>query len=664
MQNPDLENSSPRPAESGPAEPSPREVERARLDRAIDRSRDYHFSTQYADGYWVEELESNVTITAEYIFLLHFLGIDRPQRKARIKNYLLDTQTKEGGWTLYHGGPCDVGTTVEAYVALKMCGMPLDAPEMANARQCIFKLGGVRAARVFTKIFLAMLGQIDWKWTPATPVECVLLPNWFYFNIYEMSSWSRGTVVPLSVVCSHQPVWPLPTEQAVPEIFTGADRDLGVQNRNPGLTWSSFFMLTDRILKWAERRQFKPLRKMALRRAERWILKHQEPEGDFAGIQPAMFNSILALHLLGYPLDHPAIVKGFEAVDRFFLKSEDKEWMQACVSPLWDTAISCNALMDAGVPPDDERIVKAVEWMIEKQVTRGGDWQIKNPHVQPGGWAFEFYNEGYPDTDDTAEILMAIHRTAVRDPEWKEREFQRAFTWLMSMQGHNGGWGAFDKDNDHELFNEIPFADHGAMLDPPTVDVTGRILWMLGRIEYERDDPQVQHAIQFIKDSQEREGCWYGRWGVNYIYGTWLVMMGLGSIGEDMSQPMAQKAVNWLKSRQNPDGGWGETCYSYSDYNFAGKGESTKSQTAWALMTLIEAGEAGSAEVRHGIDYLIRTQEDDGSWYEEQFTGTGFPEHFYIRYHMYRQFFPLMALARYRHVLDHDTVPERGAPEA
>ncbi|MCF8719261.1 squalene--hopene cyclase [Nitrospina gracilis] len=662
MQNPNLKNLQSDPTNSDRS--APPENDRARLDAAIARSCDHHFATQYPEGYWVEELESNVTITAEYIFLLHFLGLDQPERKERIKNYLLAQQRDHGGWTLYYGGPPDIGTTVEAYVALKMCGLPLDAPEMAKARQCIFSLGGVRKARVFTKIFLAMLGQIDWKWTPATPVEAVLLPTWFYFNIYEMSSWSRGTVVPLSVVCSLKPVWPLPTEQSVPEIFTGADRDMGVKNHNPGLNWSSMFMLADRVLKLLGKSSWKPFRKIAMRRAEKWILKHQEPEGDFSGIQPAMFNSVLALNLMGYPMDHPAIVKGMEGIDRFFIRQGDQEWMQACVSPLWDTAISCNALMDAGVPGDDPRIVKAVEWMMKKQVTRPGDWKIKNPHTPPGGWSFEFYNEAYPDTDDTAEILMSIHRTAFSNTEWKEKEFQRALTWLMSMQSSNGGWGAFDQDNDHELFNEIPFADHGAMLDPPTVDVTGRILWMLGRIGHDPKDPRIEHALTFIRDSQEREGCWFGRWGVNYIYGTWLVLMGLSSIGEDMQSPMVRKAVDWLNSRQNADGGWGETCHSYSDYEYAGKGDSTKSQTAWALMALVEAGEVDSEAVRRGVEYLIATQLGNGSWYEDEFTGTGFPEHFYIRYHMYRQFFPLMALARYRHVLDHGTVPPRTAPDA
>ncbi len=638
-------------------------VDRSRLDTAIDRSVQYHFSRQDPDdGYWVEELESNATITAEYVFLMHFLGISDSVRLEKIKNYLLHNQNEEGGWSIYHGGPSEISTTVESYIALKMCGMDVEAPQMAKARQAIFAKGGIRATRVFTKIFLAMLGQSDWKWVPATPVEIILLPDRFYFSIYEMSSWSRGTVVPLSVVCSLKPVWPLPPEHSVQEIFTGADRDLSIKNHNPGLTWSSVFMGVDRVLKFFGRYSCKPLRGFALRRAVKWILKHQEPEGDFAGIQPAMFNSVLALHLMGYPLDHPVIKKAMEAIDRFFIDYGDHTVMQACVSPLWDTSISCNALMDANVPVDDPRIVKSGEWMIKKQVTRPGDWKIKNPNTPPGGWAFEFFNDGYPDCDDTAEILMALHRMPIADQEWKDREFQRALTWLMSMQSSNGGWGAFDQDNDHELFNEIPFADHGAMLDPPTADVTGRILWMLGRIQHDRNDPQVQHALQFIRDEQEKDGCWYGRWGVNYIYGTWLVLMGLNSIGEDMTQPMVRKAVDWLLDHQNPDGGWGETCKSYEDYNFAGKGNSTQSQTAWAIMALVDAGEAESAEVQRGVQFLIHSQKEDGSWYEDAFTGTGFPQHFYIRYHMYRQFFPLMALGRFRHALDHGTVPARTAP--
>ncbi|MDH5763761.1 MAG: squalene--hopene cyclase, partial [Nitrospinota bacterium] len=412
--------------------------------------------------------------------------------------------------------------------------------------------------------------------------------------------------------------------------------------------WPNFFLFVDKVLKFLGKSPIKPLRSLALKRALKWTLDHQEPEGDFSGIQPAMLNSMMALKLMGYKNDDPLLIKGFQAIDRFIIRRDDQLIFQACVSPLWDTSISCNALMDAGVPGDHPNIVKAGEWMLTKQVTRPGDWMVKNPNTPPGGWAFEFYNEPYPDCDDTAEILMALERTAIGDTEWKEKEMQRAFTWLFSMQSSNGGWAAFDQDNDHELFNQIPFADHGAMLDPPTVDVTGRVLWMLGRINHNPNDPMVQRAIRFIKSEQEDDGCWFGRWGVNYIYGTWLVLTGLRSIGEDPSQAYIRKAAEWLKEHQNEDGGWGETCRTYEEPHLRGKGKSTKSQTAWALMGLMEADATESPAVKRGIDYLIQQQKADGSWYEDQFTGTGFPIHFYIKYHMYQIFFPLMALARYR----------------
>ncbi len=629
------------------------------LDDAIQRAIDYHFSTQYPEGYWVEELESNPTITAEYVFLMHFLGIDDSARREKCKNYLLKYQREDGGWNIYFGAPSEISTTVEAYIALKMTGMSPKAPEMVRARECIIAKGGVRKVRVFTKIFLAMLGQSSWEFVPATPVELILLPNWFYFNIYEMSSWSRGTVVPLSIICTKKPVWPLPEEQSVPEIFTDADRDLSIKVKKRGLNWPGFFLMMDKAIKILGKCSWKPFRKFALNKAKRWTLDHQEPEGDFSGIQPAMFNSLLALSLLGYELNHPVMVKGLEAVDRFIIDRNDHLVLQACVSPLWDTAIACNALMDAGISPDHPKLVEAAEWIWKKQVTERGDWKIKNPSTPAGGWSFEFYNQSYPDTDDTAEILMALNRIPIADKEKKKKEFDRALTWLMSMQSTNGGWGAFDQDNDHELFNQIPFADHGAMLDPPTVDVTGRILWLLGRIQFDPNDPKVQKALKFIREDQEEDGCWFGRWGVNYIYGTWLVLSGLNSIGEDMSQSYICKAVHWLKNHQNSDGGWGETCESYTDPTLRGQGVSTNSQTAWAVMALTEAGEGESANAKKGIDYLIQNQKQNGSWYEDEFTGTGFPGHFYIKYHMYQQFFPLMALARFKHFQSHKSVPTR-----
>jgi len=465
--------------------------------------------------------------------------------------------------------------------------------------------------------------------------------------------------VPLTLIYSQQPGWPLPPNHSVPELFTEADRDLAVRSPQPGLNWGNVFLTLDKVLKFVGRSPWKPLRRIAIRRALQWTLDHQEPEGDFSGIQPAMLNSLLALKVLGYENDSSAVVKGLEAIDRFIIDRGDHLVFQACVSPLWDTALALNALMDAGLPENDPAVVKAAEWMLKKQVTRPGDWTIKNPHTPPGGWAFEFYNESYPDTDDTAEILMALHRIPFADPAWKEKECRRALTWLLSMQSQNGGWGAFDQDNDHRLFNLIPFADHGAMLDAPTVDVTGRVLWLMGRLHTDRNHPQVQKALKFIRGEQEADGCWFGRWGVNYIYGTWLVLCGLQSMNEDMSQPYIRKAVDWMKAHQNEDGGWGETCESYRNPQLRGQGTSTASQSAWALMALMETGETHSPEAQRGVEFLIRTQLDDGSWHEDHFTGTGFPGHFYIKYHMYAQFFPLMALARYRYYVEHGHVPPR-----
>jgi squalene-hopene/tetraprenyl-beta-curcumene cyclase len=618
------------------------------LDAAIDRSKDYLLSLQHPDGYWVAELESNATMIAEYVFFMHFMAIWSPERVAKCKKTLLKTQQSDGGWPLYYGEASDISTTVECYVALRMAGMDINAPEMVLALKCIFTRGGVRKARVFTKIFLAMLGQCSWDDIPAMPVEIILLPKSFYFNIYEMSSWSRGTVVPLTIVAAHKPVWPLKPEQAVREIFTSADQDLSLQSTKSGWNWPNFFLKVDKMLKFLGKSPIKPFRGWALRRALKWTLDHQEPEGDFAGIQPAMLNSMMAMKLMGYENDDPLMVKGYEAIDRFIIDRGDHLIFQACVSPLWDTSLSCNALMDAGVPGNHPAIVKAGEWMLRKQVTRPGDWMVKNPKTPAGGWAFEFYNEPYPDCDDTAEIVMALDRTAIPDTIWKGKEMQRALTWLFSMQSKNGGWAAFDQDNDHELFNEIPFADHGAMLDPPTVDVTGRILWMLGRINHDVNDPMAQRALQFIKSEQEPDGCWFGRWGVNYIYGTWLVLTGLRSIGEDPSQAYIRKAAEWLKEHQNEDGGWGETCRSYELPNLRGKGKSTNSQTAWAVMGLIEADAAESPAAKRGAQYLVKHQKKNGSWFENEFTGTGFPRHFFIKYHLYQIFFPLMALARYR----------------
>ena len=627
-----------------------------KLDRSIERSRDFLLSCQDEAGYWVDELEANVTISAEFIFFMHFTDRLDEVKQGQIVKYLLDLQREDGSWPLFHGGICDINSTVEAYMALKMAGLPADQEEMVRARQAILANGGIKKTRVFTKMFLAMFGQVSWDDCPAVPVEIILFPDKCFFNIYEISSWSRGTVVPLSVVRSLEPVHQLQEGRDVQELFTDADQDLDFKpNGLPFTSWRDTFIYLDRAIKAVGKLSWKPLRQKALAKVEAWTLEHQEYEGDFGGIQPAMFNSLLALHLLGYPKDHPACVKGMEAVDRFLLEKDGKLWMQACVSPLWDSAIACNALMDSGMPSDHPALVKAAEWIISKQVVKRGDWQVKNPGAEPGGWAFEFYNELYPDTDDTAEILLFLDRVETSDPRWKLSECHRAMNWLLSMQSKSGGWGAFDVDNDMEVLNEVPFADHKALLDPPTVDVTSRILWMLSKWGFKQQHPQVQRAIKFVKDRQEIDGCWFGRWGVNYIYGTFLALNGLRAIGEDMKAPFSRKAVGWLENHQNEDGGWGETCQSYAEPSLRGRGKSTASQTAWALMGLIAADEAKNPAVLRGVKYLMATQNDSGefsgSWWEDEFTGTGFPVHFFIKYHMYQHFFPLMALSRYRQAI-------------
>ena len=462
-----------------------------------------------------------------------------------------------------------------------------------------------------------------------------------------MSSWSRAVIVPLLVVYAYQPVYRLRINQGINELFTEHDQNLSITYKEEGFSCYNFFIFLDKVIKFLGKCPWKPLRKMALKKAEQWVLDHQEEGGDWAGIQPAMFNSILALNCLGYPKDHPTIVKGFEAIDRFIIDYGDHLVMQSCISPLWDTAISSNALMDSGLPSNHPALVKAGEWIFSKQVVKSGDWKVKNT-TEPGGWAFEFFNECYPDTDDTAEILMALNFIEVSDVKFKSKEFQRGLTWLLSMQSKNGGWGAFDQDNDMEIFNKIPFADHGAMLDSPTVDVTGRILWLLGVLGYTREHSQVKRAIAFVKRNQEAVGCWYGRWGVNYIYGTFLVLVGLRSIGEEMNQSFVRRAVDWLNGHQNKDGGWGETCDTYENPKLRGKGASTYSQTAWAILGLLAAGETKTGNLSRGIQYLILGQNKSGTWFEKEFTGTGFPIHFFIKYHMYQHYFPLMALARYR----------------
>lgn len=620
------------------------------IDIAIENSRDFFFREQLPDGYWWAELESNCTITAEYIMLYRFMGIVDHAREQKMANYLLSKQTSEGFWTIYYGGPGDISTTVEAYFALKLAGYPAEHPALEKARTFILNSGGIIKCRVFTKIFLALFGEFAWFGVPSMPIELILLPNWAYFNMYELSSWSRATIIPLSIVMTERPVRKLPPKARVQELYVRPPSPIDYTfTREDGIfTWKNFFIGVDHVLKVYESNPIRPFKKKAMIAAENWVLEHQEVTGDWGGIQPAMLNSVLALHCLGYANDHPAVAKGLEALENFCIETEDSLVLQSCISPVWDTALALRALVESGVPTDHPSLVKAAQWLLDKEVRKPGDWKVKGPELQPGGWAFEFLNDWYPDVDDSGFVMMALKDIAVKDRKSMDGAIKRGISWCLGMQSKNGGWGAFDKDNTKYLLNKIPFADLEALIDPPTVDLTGRMLELMGTFDYPADYPAAVRALEFLKKNQEPDGSWWGRWGVNYIYGTWSVLGGLAAIGEDPTQPYIKKAINWIKSRQNIDGGWGETCESYHDPSLAGIGVSTASQTAWAVLALMSIGEEHSSTVARGIQYLLATQNSDGTWNEDQYTGTGFPKFFMIKYHIYRNCFPLTALGTYR----------------
>jgi squalene-hopene/tetraprenyl-beta-curcumene cyclase len=612
-----------------------------KIEKAIQKSCGYFYGIQHPDGFWWAELESNVTITSEYVMLMRLLGISDHRKERSIVKYLLNHQAENGSWGLYYGDGGDLSTTIEAYFALKMLGEDPQSDSLSRARAFVLRNGGIEGARGFTKIWLALFAQYDWDNVPSMPVELVLLPPSLYFNIYEFSSWARGTAVPLSIVLSIRPKLRIPDALSIAELYVPERGGRKFASRIHKL-----FFLFDRIAKKFEEKPIKIIRRKAIEAARDWIIDHQEESGDWGGIQPPMVYSLLALHYLGYPLTHEIMVKGIKALNDFCVEDNDGLRMQSCVSPVWDTALTALAMIEADVPPENPALERAAQWLISQQVRTGGDWQFKNS-CRPGGWAFEFCNTRYPDVDDSAVVLNALNRFNPERCPGLEDTKSRGMEWCISMQSSAGGWAAFDKDNDMDILNLIPFADQEAMVDPPTADVTGRMLEVMGLYGYDGSDPAAKRGIEFIKDLQERDGCWWGRWGVNYIYGTWSVLRGLISIGEDLKSPCIRSAMHWLKDHQNSDGGWGETCDSYKYPELRGQGPSTASQTAWAIMGLLAGGEDKSPEVSKGIQYLIRNQQADGSWDEVYFTGTGFPKHFYIRYHNYRNCFPLMALGQY-----------------
>ncbi len=600
-------------------------------------------------GFWAFDLEADVTIPAEYLILQRFLerDIDAGLRD-RLVSYIRRSQLADGGWSLYEGGVSDISATVKAYFALKLAGDSTDSPHMVRARQLILSLGGAVKVNVFTRIMLALYGQIPWRTVPAIPAQIMLLPRWFFFHIDKVSYWSRTVIVTLLVFCSKRTVCHLRPEEGLPELFVSPpDGIRHIDGYVSGRPRKNFFIFLDRIIKKADPLISRIWREKAVRLAERFILERMRGEGGIGAIFPPMVNCLIALSVLGYSKEHPDMAHGIEALDALLLDRGEESFCQPCFSPVWDTCLALSAMEEAGHAQGGRAGKRAVKWLFDKQIMVRGDWSSNAPELEPGGWAFQFENDFYPDTDDTAMVVMSLLRAGALEHKENMASLAKAVNWIIGMQNSDGGWGAFDIDNNYTYLNDIPFADHGALLDPSTSDVTGRCVEVLSMLGYRRDFPPVARAIEFLRAEQEECGAWFGRWGVNYIYGTWSVLVGLKQAGEDMNQPYIQKAALWLRSMQNKDGGWGETCRSYNDPSLAGMGESTPSQTAWAVMGLMAVAGHKDEAVTRGVDYLTSTQRADGNWDEKFYTGTGFPKVFYLKYHGYRLYFPLWALGVY-----------------
>jgi squalene-hopene/tetraprenyl-beta-curcumene cyclase len=635
----------------------------AALDLVVERSRSWFEREQAADGYWWAELESNATMDAEYLMLTHFLGARDDERWRGVAQDIRGYQRDDGSWAMYHGAPGDLSTSIECYFALKLAGEPAGAAHMVRARDFIRARGGIARARTFTRIWLALFGQWSWDDLPAMPPELMLLPPGAPLSIYRFSSWARGTIVPLLLLMNDRPVRPIPEGARLEEL-----RVADPQPRAPRDFLDRIFFALDAAVRGYQRLPVHPLRERARKAAERWILAHQEADGSWGGIQPPWVYSLMALHTLGHSLQGPALKKGLEGMHgRWMIRRADGTMrVQACLSPVWDTGLALLALLESGVDPSRAGVQQAARWLLREEIRVPGDWAVQVEGVEPSGWAFEFDNDLYPDVDDTAVVLLALDKAGALDAQTRER----ALRWVLAMQSRNGGWAAFDKDNTSRLPALLPFADFGEMIDPPSADVTAHVVEMLGAFGLGRSHPAAARGLRYLYAQQEKEGSWFGRWGVNHVYGVGAVLPALAAAGEAMDSLAVRRAVRWLNERQNPDGGWGETCASYVDVQARGRGDSSASQTAWALLGLVAAGRADSAAARRGALWLIERQRSDGAWEEESFTGCGFPGYgigeergarisegrelaagFMIRYHLYRNCFPLLALGRYRAAL-------------
>ncbi len=608
----------------------------------VARARDHLLARQAPAGWWKGELRTNVTMDAEDLLLRQFLGILQPQDLEQAARWIRSQQREDGTWATFEGGPGDLSTTIEAYAALRLAGDDAGKPHMRIAREFVLANGGIEQSRVFTRIWLALFGEWSWDDLPAMPPELVLLPKWVPLNVYDWACWARQTVVPITVVATLRPVRPLPfslaelrTGKAVPAVTKGAV--------------ATAFGVLDKVLKWYARSPVKPGRKAALRRAAEWIIARQEADGGWGGIQPPWVYSILALHLLDYPLDHPTMKAAVDGLEGFLIREQSSGGMvrrlEACQSPVWDACLALTALLDAGCAPTDPAVVRVTQWLLGEEIRVKGDWSVQRPNLEPGGWAFEFANNGYPDIDDTAEVVLALRRVGEGVVPGVDAAVRRGVAWTIGMRSTDHGWGAFDADNTRKLVEKLPFCDFGAVIDPPSADVTAHVVEMLGHVGM-RDAEVTREGVRWLLDAQEADGSWFGRWGANYVYGTGAAVPALVAAGVPTDAAALRSAARWLETVQNEDGGWGEDLRSYTDDSWRGRGASTASQTAWALLALL-ALDPSTRVVRRGVGWLVENQNAVGGWDEDLYTGTGFPGDFYINYEMYRLVFPVSALGRY-----------------